>query len=615
MSTNRPFIEQTLQAVLKILHTSVPENEQQIIRNLIEDKEFWTAANIMGAMMNSPTTTLDQKIAFPEAIKVIRETMGQLARTSTAPTTVIFGTSGWRGIIGEDFTIRNVHKVAKAIIEMMKTPVFLTNNGYSSFEDVRNHGILVFRDNRYLGDDFKLAVMQELAKEEILIYDAGECPTGVGSALVTQLSAAGSINITPSHNPMDYSGLKFNPSDGGPADTNLTDLIMEQTIPLMNAHNDFAPSNTSPNVIVVNPIQEYSNYLNKQYQEHNGLINLSSLQSFLHTKKDEIYILVDNMHGSSRGYIEGILGKDVINELKESGSIGFINTNDDYSFHGVKPEPNAFNQALLIKMAQEKVAQEPKRRLTLVAALDPDADRIRFGTATTDINMNQFGAIAYGHLLKKGILGPIATTLPSSKFALRLAKMAGQNFYQEKVGFKWFRPLKDAIVKYEESDGISFRGHTLEKDGIAGFLMAIQIMAENNMDIAQFLEKLQEQAGYFYARQTPHEIADISIDDWIKLRLNVEQQLQTQYSNINIFAIETLSKKVASTSTIDGIMLTFDDDSWLLVRSSGTEPKFRIYYEVTSQIKLSDEQRTMLLNQYASAGLKILSDALAQYGR
>jgi phosphomannomutase len=97
---------------------------------------------------------------------------------NTAGTMVVFGTSGWRGIIGEDFTILNVHKVVNGIIRMMKDEVFLNVNGYTSFKDVQEKGIILFRDNRFMGDIFIEAAKKELASAGIKIYDAGECPTG-----------------------------------------------------------------------------------------------------------------------------------------------------------------------------------------------------------------------------------------------------------------------------------------------------------------------------------------------------------------------------------------------------------------------------------------------------
>lgn len=587
------------------------------INYALEKDNLWEAALLIGDRCNDSTVAPDEIVSLKTLIVSIRETMGELARLKTDPTTVVFGTSGWRGKIGEDFTVRNVHKVTRAIIDMMKSEEFLNTNGYKSFEEVQKKGIVVFRDNRFMGDEFMAAAMKELTQAGIKIYSAGECPTGVGSAVVTELGAAGSINFTPSHNPMDYAGLKFNPGDGGPADTDLTNSIMKESEKYMMPGSDFVPATNIGEVKEVDAAKIYVDFIEERYRSYLGVINLGAIRQFLRDKKSEIYLLVDNMHGSSRGYIQKILGKEVMTELEKSKSIEFINTNDDPSFHGAKPEPNEKNQKIIINMAKKKVELEPNRKMTLVVSLDPDADRIRFGTADADINMNQFGAIAYGYMLKKGYKGAVATTLPSSKFAVALARESGQEVHEVLVGFKHFRSLKDALVKYEESDGISFWGHTLEKDGIAGFLMALQVMAMDTAgtDIYSFFKELQKEAGYYYAMQSPREVKEIKIDEWKQLRKNVEKDIQDQFKDVKEFMINGVSKKVISTRIDDGIMMVFEDNSWLLVRSSGTEPKFRVYYEITSPSELTPEQVKSIQGDYAEAGLKILNTALAKYGK
>ncbi len=586
-------------------------------KEAIDKSDLWAVANLLGNYYNTKEATLAEIKSCKHIINKIREFMGEQARTSIEPTTIVFGTSGWRGIIGKDFTVLNVHKVTKSIIDMMRSAEFLATNGYSSFEEVQEKGIVVFRDNRFMGEEFMDAAMKELAAAGINIHFAGECPTGVGSALVVKLGAAGSINMTPSHNPMNYAGLKFNPADGGPADKNLTDLIMKESEKYMDGQSTFSKAEDSYADFIsrVDAATIYTAFLEEQFASGDGLFDLQAIRAFLKEKQNELFILVDNMHGSSRGYIQKILGEELVVELVKSGAMQFINTNEDYSFHGVKPEPNPVNQKVIIDMAKAKQTAEPNRKMTLVVALDPDADRIRFGTANKDISMNQFGPIAYGHLLSKGHNGPVATTLPSSKFSVAIASENNQGNYQVGVGFKFFRPLTASLVKYEESDGISFRGHTLEKDGIAGFLMALQIMMTQKMDIGEYQKELQDKYGFYYASQSPREVKDISIVDWKKLRVDVEKLLQTQYKDAETFKIGDETKKVIATNTADGIMLVFDDNSWLLVRSSGTEPKFRVYYEVTSKTELNATEPAAKQKLYADAGLGILNEALATFGR
>ena len=562
--------------------------------------QFWDIANALGHELNygkhSEETTNTINILIPK----IREYMGVKARTSKEPTTCVFGTSGWRGKIGEDFTVENVHKVARSIIDMMNTDVFLKENGYALFQEVKEHGIVVFRDNRFMGDEFMDAAMKELAAEGIKIYFAGECPTGVGSALVTELGAAGSLNFTPSHNAMDYAGLKFNPAHGGPADANITDIIMAKSVINM-ANGDFKRADAKIEKTNVSAIEIFNKFLEKS-----EIFDIQATREWLRSVKEDLYIVVDNMHGSSRGYVEGLLGEELLKELEDEGSIVFLNTNEDYSFHGVKPEPSAKNMKPLITLAKQS-----GRKFTYVCAFDPDADRIRFGTAEMDIDMNKFGALAYANLLERGLEGGVASTAPSSDFALKIAADNNQPIHETAVGFKYFGPyVATDLVAFEESDGITFKGHTREKDAIAGFLMGLDIMRTTGMTLDKYYEQLQEKYGYYICDKTGVDVKGVSVDEWQAYKKEVVDALKTKVHVIgDKVMVGEVEKTIKEINTIDGLKVIFDDGSWLLARPSGTEPKFRIYGEVTSKTKPTDAESEKMLNDIFNAGKAILTKA------
>ncbi|MDA8340532.1 MAG: hypothetical protein M0Z70_14630, partial [Nitrospiraceae bacterium] len=153
----------------------------------------------------------------------------KFARENTSPAKIVFGTSGWRGEIGTDFTFNNVRVVTSAIIEMFKSNdiAVIQAMGVSDFEDIKRRGVIVGHDNRFLGADFAMEVIGLLQKEGIKTWYAGEAITPEFSAGIEMLNAACSINLTPSHNPANYAGFKFNPSDGGPAGTEITSKIEE----------------------------------------------------------------------------------------------------------------------------------------------------------------------------------------------------------------------------------------------------------------------------------------------------------------------------------------------------------------------------------------------------
>lgn len=571
---------------------------KEICFQLLNNNDYWSIANTLGNYYNYNTSNQAEINFCKRLIVSIREFMGDKAKTLTEPAMVVFGTSGWRGRIGEDFTVLNVHKVTRAIIDMMKHEEFLDTNGYTSFEQVQKNGIVIFSDNRFMGNEFMNASMKELAAAGIKIYFAGECPTGVGSGLLTELKVAGSFNFTPSHNPMDYAGLKFNPADGGPADTNLTDIIMEETSKYMTENCGFMSSNSEYIAEKVDAAEIFVNFLNRS-----EIFDMISIKEYLSLVKNDLCLVIDNMHGSSRGYIQRIFGEKLLLELQQANAIKFVNTEDDYSFHGVKPEPSAKNMKSIIQMTKDS-----GRKLTLAVALDPDADRIRFGTADADIEMNKFGAIAYASLLDSGIKGPIASSLPTSDFALAIAKAEGQVVYETKVGFKWFRPYRDAIVCFEESDGISVKGHTLEKDAIAGLLLAINVMRTTGKTISEYFSQIQKKYGYYYPDKAGVDVLGVSIEQWQQYKNNVVDALQKgMFATGDLIEINKEQKTITRINTDDGLKLIFNDNSWILLRPSGTEPKFRIYFEVTSSTQLPDPQP--VLKGYLAKGIEILEQA------
>ncbi len=571
-----------------------------------KENDLWEVAMILGKYYNLYKVSQEEKDKYIKVISRIRELQGELARVSQEPASIVFGTSGWRGNMGDDFTALNVHKVGKGIVEMLKSAEFLRYCGYHSFEDVKKAGILLLHDNRFMGREFCEAAMKELAAEEIKMYYAGECPTGVASAVLCELNGAGSINFTPSHNPMSYSGIKFNPADGGPADSNLTSIIEEKSNKYMQKGNNFIPAenNFLPLLKEVDAAGIFKNFL----EEKSKVFDLDKTRNWLLENRNKIMILIDNMHGSSRGYIETVLGDDVIGQLQESGSINFLHTNDDYSFHGIKPEPSAQNQKPLVEALQKS-----NRKYHLAVAMDPDADRIRFADKNMDMDMNRFSAVAYANLLRMNIKGGIVTSVATSGFTAEIARQNQQQVVEAAVGFKNFKEAlinEQAILAYEESDGITFSGHTLEKCALAGFLSAVDSMANSGKNISQQYQELQKKYGYFYPHRAGVDVKGISVDAWQKYKNEVLYNLQNKLFKIGDFIkIGNQEKVIEKIIIIDGVKLVFDDKSWLLLRPSGTEPKFRYYYELVSEAPLANIER--LLEEYNSSANTMLDKARA----
>ncbi len=492
----------------------------------------------------------------------------KFAWENTAPAKVVFGTSGWRGEIGTDYTFNNVRIVAKAITGMFRAeePAVMKAMGVSGFDEIMRRGILVGHDNRFLGADFAREVIGILEKEGIRTWYAGEATTPEFSAAIEILGAACSINLTPSHNPANYAGFKFNPADGGPAGSEITTEIEKRANGMMDQALILVP--TEPRKIEkLDLIPLYARYIAER-----RTLGIENIRRFL--EKEDCIVCVDNVHGATRGRVQGILG--------ESEKIRYLRTEDDYLFGGVAPEPSEKNMA-----GVEKVLRESGARLKLGVIMDPDGDRIRFSDGTMQIPMNYFGAMAFHflHVLKK-INGVVAKSVGTSNFVNAIAGKLGVPVRETQVGFKNFRPYllrsspERAIVAFEESDGISGYNHTLEKDALFGLLLAVEMMALTGKSLGTYLKELMDEFGHYYPDRAGILVDRSLVGEPLTRKLSV---IREHYGKGTSLTIGGAQRTVKDVITVDGTKLMFDDGSWLMIRPSGTEPKVRFYIEARTE--------------------------------
>jgi phosphomannomutase len=486
------------------------------------------------------------------------------AKENEDPTTIVFGTSGWRGEIGTDYTFKNVRIVTSAIIEMFKSNDHgvMKAMGVKDFDEIKRRGIIIGHDNRYLGADFALEVIGILQKEGIRTWYAGEATTPEFSTGIEMLGAACSINLTPSHNPANFAGFKFNPSDGGPAGPEITNKIEEIANSMMK------------DAVIVEPIEPkriekidlaelYLNFLKQRMT-----LDMEKIRAFI--AREDCFICVDNVHGSTRGRIEKILGK--------TDKIIYLRTEDDVLFGGIAPEPSEQNMREV-----EKVLSRKRARFKLGVILDPDGDRIRHADGSMQIPMNYFGAMAF-HFLKvhKGISGIVVKSVGTSNLVNAIAEKLNVPVKETKVGFKNFRPYmlrrstERAIVAFEESDGITVYNHTLEKDALLGMLLAIEMIAVTGKNLSKYLKDIMDEFGYYYPDRFGIAVDRSLTGETLKKKLSIIQELFQKGTTVTV---GKESRTINDVITVDGMKLVFDDGSWLAIRPSGTEPKVRFYIE------------------------------------
>ncbi len=560
-----------------------------------QDSNYFTALKLL-VEQRSAAINIESEKLWQQGIDTIYSLVkDEILTNPNAPVQrVKFGTSGWRGILGKDLSIKSVSTVTAAILnlytEAEKNPEIQKALGIKTFAEMQQRGCVIGFDNRFGGELLALAAVNVLNANKIKVYYAGEATTGILSAAVLERQAAFSINLTPSHNPLEYGGFKYNAADAGPAAPILTDTITRNanefidgsTVPFIPGDLDLQrPLNQLTNIVAEDALDSWQQLVRKNNALH-GLDYDRLLKEF--ATRDDVIVGVDAVHGASREYIPRMLNQPNAKNQK----LVMLRDHPDPTFGGIAPEPSSANMQPVMSFLAERA--EP---LKLGAIIDPDGDRIRFTDGEMEISMNQFGAMAY-HFLhqvkhKKGI---VAKTVASSNLANAIAQQLGEEIFEPKVGFKEFKPvINKALVYFEESDGISIIGHTPEKDAFIGLLLALDMVLSLNKPLSEYLLEIETTYGHYYPDRDGVAVAQKGAE-----LLQTLDRLKKYDTGATVLVGEK-EKSIREVIDIDGRKMIFDDGSWLMIRPSGTEPKVRFYVEARSS------QETALLVKSAKSML------------
>jgi phosphomannomutase len=516
-----------------------------------------------------------------------------LTNTGSPQTLVKFGTSGWRGLLGKDIFVRSISYVTAAIIELY-TAVDHESDlvpllGVKSLDEAKRRGCVVGFDNRFGGEILAAAVIDVLASSGFTVHYAGESTTGVLSAAVLELGAAFSVNLTPSHNPLEYGGYKFNAADAGPAASELTTRITDTARKIITADSSPLVSTSTvekppllssrSDIILFDSLAAWKSLVRKNKRLH-GLDYDEIVQRF--ANNHEVVIIVDSVHGASRLHIADLLKQTNL------GRLIHLRSQADVTFGGVAPEPSSVNMQGVVKALRMR-----PERLKLGAIIDPDGDRIRFTDGANEISMNKFGAMSYHFLHEiKGKKGMVAKTVATSNMANNLAKSFGEQVFEPRVGFKEFKPvIGKALVCFEESDGISIIGHTPEKDAYIGLLLALDMVMTVGKNLGDYLLDLEGQYGAYYPDRDSIGVSQEG-DELLRALKGLEK-----YRVGKVVRVGEEDKIIREVIDIDGRKMIFEDGAWLMIRPSGTEPKVRFYVESrtsTGAMNLVDSAKGML---------------------
>ncbi len=514
-----------------------------------------------------------------------------ICNEGTPVTAVKFGTSGWRGMIGKDLFVRSVSFVTAAILELYlsidEQPELCQFLGVNSLEEAKRRGCVLGFDNRFGGEILAGAVTEVLVKAGFTVHYAGESTTGVLSAAVLELNAAFSVNLTPSHNPLEYAGFKYNAADAGPAAAELTGRITDKAreiiagagSPLVSLDTPVVSPAERDDVQSFDALETWKQLVRKNKDIH-GVRYDEIMAAF--AKDAEVVVVVDSVHGASRIHIPALF------EGVETDRLIQLRDSSDVTFNGIAPEPSSVNMAGVVETL---IARD--EHFKIGAIIDPDGDRIRFTDGTVEISMNQFGAMAYHFLHEgKGQKGMVAKTVATSNLANRLADVFGEETFEPRVGFKEFKPvIGKALVYFEESDGISIIGHTPEKDAYIGLLLAMDMVISRRQNLGDYLAEIEKEYGSYYPERDglPVSVKGAELTDALS-----KLDKYDVGASVNVGGTEQLIAKVID---IDGRKMIFEDSSWLMIRPSGTEPKVRFYVESRTKsgtVALVEAARSML---------------------
>ena len=458
---------------------------------------------------------------------------------ATSP--IKFGTSGWRGLIADDFTFANVRLEVTAIAEHVKTKA-------------KQPTILVGYDTRFYSEEFSQLAVDILQQRGIrTLLCETFTPTPAVAYEIMRRKLDGAINFTASHNPAQYHGLKFSSADAGPALPEVTKDI-EARVAKMIAKDGPFPMTPATGSDGKDSSGEKVNL------RENYLKRLEELVHFDTLRKTKSKFVVDALHGCGAGYLDRALADHGV-------TVQAMRTERDCLFDGTGPDVSEENLAPLRKAVIDSNA---------TAGLATDGDADRFGIVDRDgtwIQPNLILALVYDYLVEtRKWKMPAARSVATTQMIDAVAQSHGQTTYQTPVGFKYIGQLirEDKIaLGGEESAGLTIRGHVPEKDGILACLLVAEMIAARGASIAEQIRAMFKKLGreFWPVRENLH--------------LSDEQKANA-VKRVAVDASTLLGRKVVSIDRTDGAKFVFDDGSWMLLRLSGTEPLLRLYVEAES---------------------------------
>lgn len=456
-----------------------------------------------------------------------------------------FGTDGWRGVIANDFTFERVARLAPLAAKIL-----------AKTQKSQSQTIVVGYDRRFLADQFARLAAESLqnAGFDVLLAES-YAPTPALSWAAKEFEALGALVLTASHNPPEYLGLKVKGAFGG----SVSPAVTKQIEALWN-EGASVTENKPGKLDLFDPWQGYCHGLQPK-------VNIASIQGAL--KSGKLQVFADVMHGAAATGLTRLLG-DKINE---------INSSRDALFGGGAPEPLPRHLTTLFRTIKEARKANPDC-LIVGLVFDGDSDRIAAVDGQGNFLSSQILIpILMDHLAKRrGWSGEVVKTVSGSDLIPRLASSYNLPIFETPIGYKYIadRMLSTKVlIGGEESGGIGYGNHIPERDALLSALYVLEAVVESEQDLQDYYSHLQTKVGF----KSSYDRIDLPLGS-MEVREKLAEKLASQPPT------QVAGQKVKDCLTVDGYKLRLEDDSWLLIRFSGTEPLLRLYSEGANETQV-----------------------------
>ena len=459
-----------------------------------------------------------------------------------------FGTGGWRAIIGKDFVCENIRRVAQGIYLLMAE------------QERADKPVIVGYDRRFLSETAAKWVAEVLTKNGVTVWlMQRSAPTPLIMHTVKRENLWFGIEITASHNPATYNGIKLFTYEGRDASVEVTQRLEELIASVSDVeYSDYEQAKAQGLVkLLDNP---FNNFLD-------DILDLLDVKAL---RKRGIRVLFDSMHGS------GTYPLLVIFHTARC-TIDTINTNKDAYFGGVMPAPS---EKSLFALKNSVL----NGKYDLGIAMDGDGDRLGIIDSNGKyINANETLCLLYYYLVKyKGWKGPVVRNIATTHMLDRIAESFGEKCYEVPVGFKYISSKLDevdAVLGGESSGGLTVRGHIHGKDSVYAASLFAEMVSVTGKTPSQMLAELQKEFGKFVMVED-----DMSFDPSMK---SAVQKILLEDKRLPEF-----SDEIVKVNYEDGCKIYFED-GFVICRFSGTEPLLRIFAESTSAVRAKDYINTI----------------------